>query len=288
MNVVITGKKGLLGSSLMSFLKEKKYNVVGVGRDDVCLDDLALTRRFFERIKPSIIIHTAALTNVEYCESNPDLTYKDNVITTQNIVNYCVESGVFLVYISSTGIYGDKKDTPYNEFDDVNPTTVHHLSKKHAEEIIIQHLSKFSILRTGWLFSSDASLNKNFIVNRLKEAKTSEEMYSDTEQIGNPTYVEDLVVQMEYIISNNVYGVYNCVNEGTASRFDYVYEILRGYGLEKKLKGISHESFQRNAKVSLNESAENFKLELLGINKMRSWRFALEDAISMIKNQGYE
>ena len=93
---------------------------------------------------------------------------------------------------------------------------------------------------------------------------------------------------MEYLLRKKLYGLFNSVGNGVATRYDYVKEIISCFGLECVVKKVSHDNFQRIAPVSLNESAINHKLQLLGIDLMRPWRESLLEYIFTIKNQGID
>ena len=252
--ILITGK-GLLGK----FLKEY-FNAEFL--------DVDITK-YKDTPKWDILIHTAAWTNVEECEINIDKAYKTNTIGSYNLIKNF--KGKF-IYISSTGIYGNYKKDEYTEFDEVKPTTIHHKSKYEGEKIVRDLSNDFLILRTGWLYG-----NKNdFVTNRIKEAK-NKIVYSDPTQVGNPTYILDLAKQIEVLFDEK--GIFNCVNNGSMSRFEYVKTIYEYFNLEIEL--IKKE-YKRVAPVSKNESARNYKLELLGKNMMRDSKEALKDYLDGI------
>jgi dTDP-4-dehydrorhamnose reductase len=279
MKVLVTGSNGMLGSNLLKF--HSFQQIVGFTSKELDITDPQNCIEVLEKEKPNIIIHTAAYTNVEDCEINPDKAYKVNTIGTQNLVNYCINKDILFVYISSTGIYGTKKtNDPYSEFDDVNPTTIHHKSKYEAEKIVQNHLSMYLILRTGWLFGGEITHNKNFVYKRYLEASKNSEIYSDDSQIGNPTYIKDLVKQIEILIENKQYGLFNCVNSATSiSRYDYVKKIIELFNMKCEVKIAPNNMFKRIAPVSNNEAAINYKLDLLGLNFMGKWDDALEKYI---------
>lgn len=272
----------MLGSNLMKLLT---YETIGFASQVLDVSDLKNSVDVLEHETPNIIIHTAAYTNVEDCEIHPDKAYKVNTIGTQNLVNYCSNKDILFIYISSTGIYGLTKDKePYNEFDEVNPTTIHHKSKYEAEKIVQNHLSKYLILRTGWLFGGDIQHDKNFVYKRYLEAKNNREIYSDNSQIGNPTCIKDLVKQIEILIKYNQYGIFNCVNEANnISRYDYVKKIVELFECNCEVKIASENMFKRIAPVSKNESAKNYKLDLLQINQMGNWEISLNKYIEKLK-----
>jgi len=284
MKILVTGANGMLGSNLLKLLP---YETVGFSSKELDITDFRTVISVVDCEKPNIVIHTAAYTNVDDCEINPDKAYKINTIGTQNLVNYCMNKDILFIYISSTGIYGTKKQNePYNEFDEVNPTTIHHKSKYEAEKIVQNHLFKYLILRTGWLFGGDIKHSKNFVYKRYLEASKNSEIYSDNSQIGNPTYIKDLVKQIEILIENKEYGIFNCVNTAhNISRYDYVKKIVEFFNIDCQVKQASIHMFQRRAPVSKNESATNFKLDLLEMNQMIDWDISLKNYIEKLKEE---
>jgi len=284
MKVLITGSNGMLGSNLVKLLP---YETIGFTSKTLDVTDSKKCVDIIENEKPNIIIHTAAYTNVEDCEVNKEKSYKINTIGTQNLVNCCIDKDILFIYISSTGVYGKLKDSePYTEFDYVNPTTIHHKSKYEAEKVVQNHLLKYLILRTGWLFGGDKSHDKNFVYKRYLEGLKNNEMYSDNSQIGNPTYIQDLVKQIEILIENKQYGIFNCVNDAIKiSRYDYVKKIIELFGVECSVQIAPKGIFNRIAPVSTNESAINYKLNLLNLNIMNNWEYSLEKYILSLKEQ---
>lgn len=283
MKVLITGVNGMLGSNLLKLLP---YETVGFNSKELDITNLDKIISILESEKPNIIIHTAAYTNVEDCEVDHDKAYKINTLGTQNLVNYCIGKDILFIYMSSTGIYGTSKEDAYNEFDEVKPTTVHHNSKFEAEKIVQNHLNKYLILRTGWLFGGDITHNKNFVYKRYLESKKNSKIYSDNSQIGNPTSITDLVKQIEILIDNRQYGIFNCVNEANnISRYDYVKKIVELFNRDCKVKIAPHNMFKRVAPVSKNESAINYKLNLLHLNSMKKWDKSLAEYILILKDE---
>ncbi len=283
--VLITGSNGMLGSNILKSLGE--YNICGFDSTEL---DICNSKDIIEKLRitdPNIIIHTAAYTNVEECEIDNDKAYLINTIGTQNLVNYCINKDILFIYISSTGIYGTNKEKEnYTEFDDVNPTTIHHKSKYEGEKIVKNHLTKYLILRTGWLYGGDKNHSKNFVYKRYLEASKSNVILSDDTQIGNPTYVVDFVNQINILINDSQYGIFNCVNEAfSISRYDYVKKIIELFEINCSVEVAKKGQFKRLAKVSSNESAQNYKLNLLNINVMSNWESSLKKYILELRSE---
>lgn len=280
--VLITGASGMLGSNLIKFITSKQ--IVGY-TSELDITNFELINEKLNQEKPDIIIHTAAYTNVEDSEVNAYKAYSVNTIGTQNLVNYCIGKNILFIYISSTGIYGKAKNDRYTEFDDACPTTIHHKSKYEAEKIVNNHLNKYLIIRTGWLYGGDKMHSKNFVYKRFLEASNNDIIYSNNIQIGNPTSVIDLAKQIDVLIEKEQYGIFNCVNEAKSiSRYDYVKKIVELFNLSCRVNIASENSLKRVAPVSNNESAMNYKLNLLGLNVMGDWEKSLREYIIELKS----
>lgn len=281
--ILITGVNGMLGTNLIKYLSFE--NIIGFGKE-LDISNSTVVSKILANENPDIIIHTAAYTNVDECEINPDKAYLINSIGTQNLVNYCINKNILFIYISSTGIYGNEKNFEYSEYDIVKPTTVHHKSKYEGELNVKNHLNKYLILRTGWLYGGDISHSKNFVYKRYLEAKNNSVIYSNNTQVGNPTYALDFVKQIEKLIINNQMGIFNCVNRASnISRYDYVQKIIELFELDCTVKIAPEGMFNRIAPVSHNESAINYKLDLMNLNVMNSWVSSLEHYIKLLKKE---
>ncbi len=282
--ILVTGSDGILGSSLCRYLTSHEWQVIACNRSMMDITKGEEVSSVLKCIQPNIIIHTAAYTNVEACENDRDAAYLINCIGTQNLVNYAADNNILFVYISSTGIYGGASRDVFNEFDEPHPTTVHHHTKYLAEKIVEKHIARHLIIRTGWLFGSNSSRKMDFVFNRYIEAKSGGKLRSNSHQIGNPTYVEDLSSQIMVLINSGQYGIFNCVNTANGiSRYDYVKKIVEHFGLDTEVEPVGKGAFHRVANVADNESAINHKLNLLGLNIMRDWDIALGEYIDSIK-----
>jgi dTDP-4-dehydrorhamnose reductase len=280
--LLITGAKGMLGSALQLSL-QGDYNIIAASHSELNIESFSNTKSYLSNIKPDIIIHSAAYTNVEEAELKPNECYKVNYSGTLNLLNSINSSKTKFVYISSTGCYGNYKNNPYSEFDDLNPTTVYHNSKVAGENLVKELSENYLILRTGWLFGGSIEHKKNFVYNRYKEANNRSEITSDPFQIGNPTYTGDVSVQIKKLLANDIKGVFNVVSEGYCSRYEYVKTLVDLFGLSCNVIA-AQKPFDRLAKVSHNESALNFNLEQLGLNNMSYWKESLEKYILSIKS----
>ena len=280
MKILITGAHGLLGSALFDYLTFQGETVERFNRSTFSWQNHKTNIEQLTRF--DCVIHAAANTNVEVCELDPTSCYKDNTLLTERLAFAASQASCKLIYVSSTGIYGTEKVTdPYTEYDSVNPTTHHHRAKWLGEQVVNQYINNALIIRTGWVFGGKPDNPKNFVTRRIEEALNSEskQMQSNSQQKGVPTFVFDLAVKVYELLKNKEVGTFNLVNQGCASRFEYVSKIIEYAGLDVKVLPTTAATFNRKAQVSDNETAVTLKLQQLGYQALPNWQDSLKQYI---------
>jgi len=278
MKVLLTGASGLVGSACRLAFAKHGMDIIPVSRPEAW--NIVHSRRVIVRESADIFVHTAANTDVEQCEKDPDACYRDNHLLTEGLAYACALTRIPFVFISSTGVYGEGQSIPYREYSPTHPTTHHHRAKLLGEMAVIRASAMNLVLRTGWLFGGDFKNPKNFVARRLEEATSAaakgQHLLSNSEQHGCPTYTVDLVDRMILLISGGWTGIFNVVNEGHASRLDYVRAIVEFARIPIQVAPTNALAFNRHARVSSNEMAVNWRARELGIPEMPSWRQSLE------------
>lgn len=285
MKFALTGSSGLLGSAFVHYFSSAKieYQVFD-WRIFLVKSPLEISKIFRES-SISHFIHCAANTNINDCQLHPDNCLASNTLIPKIIASACSHAGVFLCFISSTGIYrGDINGSPSTEFTPLDPLNIYHESKVFAERYVQSLTNQFLIARVGWLFGDNTASNKNFIMGRLKEAMANKGgiIYSDPYQLGNPTNVNDCVNTILKLMFNEYRGIFNVVNQGSVTRYEYIQEIYNIANIKVSLKPIDKGRFVNAYKVSVNESALNHNLKLLGLDKMPDFRTSLRTSVLSI------
>ena len=268
--IVLAGAGGMLGSAFQQYAWGSE--LVRLGRDQLDVSQPRILRERLERLAPELVINCAADTDVERAESDSTSAYAVNALLPELLAQSCKKTGARFVHFSSTGCYGNWKQTPYGDYDPLQPTTVHHTAKAAGEQAVRGACPDALILRLGWLYGGAAGQRKNFVSARIAEARTAKEILSDPYQTGSPSHVADVVAQCVRLLEEGVTGTLNCVAGGAVSRFEYVLRIVELAGLSTRLRP---RRFQRKAPVSPNEAASNDKLLMLGLNVMPQWEEAL-------------
>jgi dTDP-4-dehydrorhamnose reductase len=280
MKAFLTGASGILGTDIKAALESENWEVAGFNSTNIDITNRSEVRKKVQSFKPDLIIHSAAMTNVDLCEDDTKSAFLANVIGTHNLSLSAADNETKIVYISSCGVYGNGKKTPHTEDDPTYPVNYHHYTKLLGEQRVKEHNKRFIIVRPGWLFGGTPLHKKNFIEARRKEATKNPAIKSAVDKVGCPTYTMDLAKQLVTLLNEDVFGTFNIVNEGTASRFDYVSEIITAFHFNNSMEPVNSNEFPRKANMPDNEMLENMHLSLRGLNNMRHWKEALNNYIT--------
>ncbi|MDD3905509.1 MAG: dTDP-4-dehydrorhamnose reductase [Candidatus Omnitrophica bacterium] len=288
--VLITGSGGMLGIDLCKEL-ESAYKIYGAdvipGKNFVCnITNKDSVSGIISKIRPDVVIHSAAWTDVDGCELNKVKAFAINADGTRNVASACRQSGAVLIYISTDFVFDGKKKAPYKEPDEPHPLNIYAESKLKGEEIV-KKLDKYFIIRTSWLYGKNG---KNFVDTIIKKSKTEKDLKVVDDQIGSPTYTVDLskaihalldkIADSERWIADRS-GIYHVANSGAISWFGYAETILRLTGSDAKVSPISSEKLNRPATRPAMSVLDNAKFTGLTGYKMRDWQTALKDYLDL-------
>lgn len=281
MRILITGADGMLGESLLSQLKKKEHILFAFSHTKKTKDVTPLEITNHEQVtkvittnKPDIIIHLAALTNVDYCESHQEEAFKVNFEATKNIVSICKKENIHLYFLSTGAVFSGEKKTPYIENDVCCPVNVYGETKLKAEEEI-KKLSSYCIIRTGWLIGGGDKDTKfvSLILSQLKNKVPFIRAVSDI--YGSPTLTFDLAETMIKLIERKAQGTLHVVNRGMATRFDISKKILEILKSDTKLEPVPFGYFKEKAKRPLMEALDSSKLKSKYHLSLPPWQVSL-------------
>lgn len=287
MNVLVTGAFGNLASAFIPLLRDRKDNVILTAARfhgqtsfhvyplDVCDNSQVLST--FERFHPELVLHLAALTNVDYCELHPEEAFRINAVGTKNIVLACRQFNAELVYVSTAQVFDGEKETPYTELDVPKPINVYGQSKLEGEKAVQSSLNQYFIVRTAWLMGGGKN-DKKFAAKIVRLLETEKELKVIDDKIGSPTFVTDLAKNILEVIQAKCYGIYHIASRGSCSRYQMAQKIREILGRkEVRIIPASSRDFPLPAPRGISEVLVNDKLELLGLNLMPSWQEAVEN-----------
>jgi len=239
MRIGITGANGMLGKALLSQLS-KSHEVFATSRQKGLIDkninwdcfDLTntdLLQAWLEKNKPEILIHCAAIVDVDFCEKNVYLAKELHEEATKVITTFIEHSGGKLIYISTDSVFNGKKLNPYKEDDHVDPLNIYAKTKLEGEQIALR-LKNSLVLRTniiGWTDKNKTSFFEWLLVNLIEEKHIN--LFHDV--YFSPLTVYDLSKVIEHILLNPIYGLYNCASSESISKYDFGLEVCKIFNL---------------------------------------------------------
>lgn len=276
--VLITGHKGQLGSALMELL-QPDYRVAGVDLDEMDITKVEEVASSFYLHHPDIVIHTAAWTDVDGCELDPEKAIRVNALGTQNLVIAAEEFNSVFVYLSTDYVFSGNSNRPYIECDNTGPLSWYGKSKLLGEEYVRAMLFRYFIIRTSWLVGEKG---RNFVKIILKLAREKDELTVVNDQRGCPTFASELAKAIIELIDTPYYGTYHITNAGETTWFDFACKILEEAGISTPVKPISSEELGRPAPRPAYSVLSGMLYQQRGLTPMRRWEEALVDYLISI------
>lgn len=288
--VLITGCGGMLGNAIYPHFVSKYKNVLATDKVKseewlTLLDvrDEAHLNTVFKNSRPDLVLHLAAETSLEYCETHVDITKDTNSLSTKTVAKLCEACGATLIYISTAGVFDGEKTGYYTELDQPNPIMVYGQTKYEGELYAREYCSKSYVVRAGWMMGGGRAKEKKFIYKILQQTLNGQkEIFAVDDKWGTPTYTYDFAKNLFLLLETDEYGIYHMVCEGQGSRYDVASEILNICNRHDiKLTSVNSEFFKEEYFVPrpTSEMMHNANLTKLGINIMRPWKDALLDYI---------
>ena len=283
-NIVVFGASGQLGQCLKDFAGKNGISTIHFPSETEAniLDNEAL-EKVFNRYKPTFSINCAAYTAVDKAEDDRELALKINKTGVENISRHCAANGSTLIHISTDFVFKGDKPTPRNEDDLAVPINVYGKTKLDGELAVKDILSKYFIIRTGWLYSE---YGNNFVKTMLKLGAERDELKIIADQTGTPTYAMDLVTCIMHIIGSNsdAYGVYHYSNEGVASWYDFAKAIFDLSETRVKTLPVKTAEYVTRAARPAYSVMDKSKVKQTFDMEIPYWRDSLSICIGRLKN----
>lgn len=241
--VFLTGGSGLLALNWALALRGKRPVALGIHRRSVALpdvdsvsvslenvEDLAAT---FDRLGASCVVHTAALTGVDYCETHPDLAHHVNVRLAGNVARACSLTGVPLVHISTDHLFSGR-EAMVDEAAPAEPVNVYARSKANAEAEVLEAKQDALVLRTNFFCWGPRHRRSfsDFIIGSLREGRRIT-LYRDV--FYTPILAQSLVEATHELVDAEVSGVLHATGDERVSKYDFGIELCAQFDLDPRL-----------------------------------------------------
>jgi dTDP-4-dehydrorhamnose reductase len=245
MRVLVTGSNGLLGSKLLAVMSGRAdlvpiassrrpsplAPIPGIPYFPLDVTDPPALRRVFAEARPDVVIHTAAMTDVDGCQRDPAGARLLNVRGTQLVVTACEEVGASLIHLSSEYVF-DGRDGPYAETDRPHALSVYGRTKLASEGIVARCRQRWVVARTTVLFGHAPAARRHFVLWLLERLASGESVRIVADQVGSPTLADNLAEMLLALATRGGQGIYHTVGASRLSRYEFARQIAEVFGLD--------------------------------------------------------
>jgi dTDP-4-dehydrorhamnose reductase len=245
--LLVIGAKGMLGRDLMNILLSSLPDdeIVGWDIEEIDIQKEKDTVSKIERLQPDIVIHLAAYTDVDGCESNEERAFAVNAEGTKSVALAASSCQAKMLYLSTDYVFDGNKKEPYLESDFPHPLNVYGRSKLQGERYVQEMVNEALIIRTQWLYGRHG---KNFVTAILQQAREKSVLSIVNDQMGSPTYTMDLAKAISVLIQSGAQGIFHVANGDFCTWYTFGQAILELSGIEKvRVSPISSKELSRRA-----------------------------------------
>ena len=280
MKLLITGAAGQLGTDLVASANHAGLEVVGTTHTDLDITNKEQAARKIASVSPEAIIHAAAWTAVDACESDPIKAMAVNRDGTANIVSAARAVGARVIYISTDYVFDGTKSTPYIESDSPNPQSVYGASKLAGEQQL--DLTIDQIVRISWVCGEHGA---NMVKTILRLAASNPTLTFVDDQIGSPTFTSDASPAIVDLAVSSRAGIWHLTNQGTTSWFGFARDVLTCAGLDaNRVIATTTELLQpaRPAKRPANSVLDNDQMRKANLTLLDDYHIPLQRLVDVL------
>ena len=282
MRVVVTGARGLVGRAVAKQCAAAGDEVFAHDHESLDITNHESVRSTLERERPEAVINCAAWTDVDGCESNPQLAYAANAYAVENLAASSRRAGAVFVTISTDYVFDGTKEGFYTQRDDPNPTSIYGAAKLEGERRAQAASARTIIVRSGWIFGAGG---RNFLSTVAERALRGENLKAISDAYGTPTYADDLASRLRRLAQMDLPGVYHVVNSGAgASYAEFASAALIAVGCEGvQIETVRMDALQRPAPRPRNSRLRCLLSEAVGLPALPDWKNGLNAFVAAIR-----
>lgn len=281
MRIVVTGSNGQLGTEVMDLLgRSDHHEVLGLDLPDHDLTDRDRVLGVLTSFEPDLVLHGAAFTAVDLCEEQVETAYRVNCAATRFVADGARRVGAHVVYVSTDYVFDGTKPTPYVEWDRPNPQSVYGRTKLGGESEIDPG---WTIARTSWVCGRHGN---NMVKTLLRLADERDTLSFVDDQIGHPTFAQDLVAMVVKLGLERVPGVFHTTNQGAVSWYGFARAVFAAAGHDPdRISPITTAELDppRPAPRPANSVLDNLAWRLHGFTPSRDFHEPLDEVVAWLR-----
>jgi dTDP-4-dehydrorhamnose reductase len=280
---VLLGSRGMIGSALAKQFGSSAFTAYS--HQELDITDYAALEKVFLRAKPQLVLNAAAFTRVDDCEKFRETAFLVNSQAPGHLAELCKKYDAFLVHFSTDYIFDGGEGRPYYEDHPSNPINYYGTTKWEGDKKIMSSGCGYLILRTCWIFGKNGD---NYVKKVLKRAVAGAKLQAPMDQVGSPTYAEDVANAISRLLSAQAAGIYNFSNHGLCNRHEQALTILESYGLKNSVEAVKNDDLRLPAKrPSFSVLDLTRYIEKTG-HTPRSWQQSTAEYIDFLKQNEHE
>jgi dTDP-4-dehydrorhamnose reductase len=285
--IIVFGGNGQVGGALARLGPSLGWDIQSFDHAAGDIANPPSINRLIEACRPSLVINAAAYTKVDVAESEAEEAFQVNAEGALCVAEACRRAGIPLIHFSTDYIFDGLASQPYREDDNQAPLNVYGRSKAEGEELVCAVLVEHVILRSSWIY---AATGRNFLLTMLRLGADRAELGVVDDQVGCPTYADDIakaaLIAADNAVNGKGFGVYHCCNAGETSWFNFAKcifaEAARYGGPSPRVKPITTAEYPLPARRPAYSVLDCQKIAQMHGVAMRHWHEAMVDCIADI------
>ncbi len=281
--VLVTGSNGQLGNAMQAECRQSDFDFIFTDIETMDITSEESILQNIDLYKPDIIVNCSAYTAVDKAEEENDVAALVNSTAVEMLADICYQKNIILIHVSTDYVFDGRNFQPYNESDTTNPLSVYGLTKLRGEQAMILSGCNGIIIRTSWLYSATGA---NFVKTIIKYASERESLNVVFDQIGSPTYANDLADAIIQILPEciNISGVntYHFSNEGVSSWFDFAKQIVEISKINCEIIPIKSSQYPTKAQRPFYSVLDKSKIKTDFNIKIPYWQDSLKKCLALL------
>lgn len=272
MRVLVTGAAGQLGARVVEALDG--HDVLAAARETLDVADREQVEQVVGEFDPDAVVNTAAMTNVDACERDPEGALAANALGARNVAVAARRCGAHLIHVSTDYVFDGAQTRPYDEWDGVHPISEYGRSKLGGEVEVARHAESYAVVRTSWVFGRRGTDLVSWAFGAFDRGELDGVL---ADQVSIPTYAPDLAVLLARFALERRPGLFHVTSGSEAvTRHELIVAALRARGVDaSRVAPIVAADLDRPAARPPMSALDNRALRLAGVPGLRSWRDAL-------------
>lgn len=270
--ILVTGSYGQLGCAVLAAAEIRGLEAEGRDLDTLDITSRQAVDEWIVAARPRLVVNCAAFTAVDDCETAEGSARAVNADAVAHLSAACNVVGATLVHISTDYVFDGAGSRPYREDDPVAPTSAYGRTKLLGEQAA-RSAHRHLVIRTAWLYGRGGRHFVGAIRRQLEDGATRLRVVAD--QIGSPTYCDDLAEALLDLVEVGASGVVHVVNDGTTSWHGFASEIVRLLGADAEVIPVTTAEFPRPARRPAYSVLDTARLTTLIGRRLPPWGDAL-------------